>query len=216
MKHGFTKQDDKIIERGRMVQQKVCKIQAELHRRKDISSSMRNLDMDLLMGQAEFSLQNLKAKIITIVWITNILKTGFRNNALYYSRIKNKQPTSTWKKKDITEWLVKSIYFEPGSLKQELLHLARANKQDNQYVIHEMAEQAGHKVLRLPLYHCQFNPIEPIWSQTKRYYDKHVGKNGYREEAVLNMWEESLRQVTPENWSTYFSHFEKLLQQWWQ
>ncbi|RZC38441.1 DDE 3 domain containing protein, partial [Asbolus verrucosus] len=138
------------------------------------------------------------------------------DNAPYYSRIKNKQPTSTWKKKAITEWLVKSIYFEPGSLKQELLHLARANKQDNQYVIHEMAEQAGHKVLRLPPYHCQFNPLESIGSQTKRYYDKHLGKNEYREEAVLNMWEESLRQVTPKNWSTYFSHFEKLLQQWWQ
>ncbi|RZC37366.1 DDE 3 domain containing protein [Asbolus verrucosus] len=138
------------------------------------------------------------------------------DNEPYHSRIKNKQPTSTWKNKDITEWLVKNIYFEPGSLKQELLHLARANKQDNQYVIDELAEQAGHKVLCLPPYHCQFNPIELIWSQTKNYYDKHIGKSGYREEAVLNMWEEYLRQVTPKNWSNCFSYLEKLLQQWWR
>ncbi|RZB39485.1 hypothetical protein BDFB_014721 [Asbolus verrucosus] len=45
-----------------------------------MSSSIRDLNMDLLlMGQAEFSLQNLKSKIITIVWIPNILMTGFRS-----------------------------------------------------------------------------------------------------------------------------------------
>ncbi|RZB40170.1 DDE 3 domain containing protein, partial [Asbolus verrucosus] len=90
------------------------------------------------------------------------------DNAPYYSRVKNDQLTFTWKMKDITESLVKNnIYFEPGSLKQELLHLARANRQDNQYRIDEMTEQAEHKVLRLPPYYCQLNPIELIWSQTK-------------------------------------------------
>ena len=27
----------------------------------------------------------------------------------------------------------------------------------------------GHKVFRLPPYHCELNPIELAWSQVKRY-----------------------------------------------
>jgi hypothetical protein len=55
-----------------------------------------------------------------------------------------------------------------------------------------------------------------IWSQAKRYHDKNIGRNGYNEEAVLTMWAESLGQVTTDNWSNYFSHVEKILNQWWQ
>jgi transposase len=79
-----------------------------------------------------------------------------------------------------------------------------------------MAAKGGHLVLRLPHYHCHFNPIELVWSQSKRYYDKNIGRNGYNEEAVLTMWAESLGQVATDNWSNSFSHVEKILNQWWQ
>jgi len=31
----------------------------------------------------------------------------------------------------------------------------------------EIALQMGHEVVRLPPYHCQYNPIESIWEQVK-------------------------------------------------
>ncbi|GLV40897.1 hypothetical protein CBL_08471 [Carabus blaptoides fortunei] len=39
-------------------------------------------------------------------------------------------------------------------------------------------------VLRLPPYHCQFNAIEEVWSQCKRYYDNHVGRDGFGDAQV--------------------------------
>ena len=36
-----------------------------------------------------------------------------------------------------------------------------------QYVCDNLAEQMGHTVLRLPPYHCVFNPIEHMWHQVK-------------------------------------------------
>ena len=53
-------------------------------------------------------------------------------------------------------------------LKPELLQLVRANKPAIRYKTDEIAEQAGHKVLRTPVRHCELNPIELIWSQVKR------------------------------------------------
>ena len=37
------------------------------------------------------------------------------------------------------------------------------------YVIHEIVKAAGHEVVRLPLYHCELNPIEMAWVQVKGY-----------------------------------------------
>ena len=35
------------------------------------------------------------------------------------------------------------------------------------YVIDKIVEEAGHRVLRLPPYHCQYKPIKLIWAQLK-------------------------------------------------
>lgn len=60
----------------------------------------------------------------------------------------------------------------------------------------EMAVEHGHRVLRLPPYHCHFNPIELVWSECKRYYDAHIGRiHPVTSEAVLALWNESLEKV---------------------
>jgi hypothetical protein len=65
----------------------------------------------------------------------------------------------------------------------------------DRYKVDDLIEEHGHKVLRLPPYHCHFNPIELVWSQAKRYYNSNIGRNGFGKEAVKKMWEESLEQV---------------------
>ena len=35
------------------------------------------------------------------------------------------------------------------------------------YEIDKMADEFGHSVVRLPPYHCEFNPIELIWAQVR-------------------------------------------------
>ena len=47
-------------------------------------------------------------------------------------------------------------------LKTELLDLVRKNKAPhNKYIVDEMAQEQG-KLVRLPPYHCELNPIEFI------------------------------------------------------
>jgi transposase len=52
------------------------------------------------------------------------------------------------------------------------------------YKVDDLIEEHGHKVVRLPLYHCHFNPIELGWSQAERYYNSNIGQNGFGMEAV--------------------------------
>ena len=77
-------------------------------------------------------------------------------------------------------------------------------------MIHEMALKYGHEVLRLPPYHCQYNPIELIWGIAKNYYDKHTSKTT-DEASVLNLWKESLHQIKEETWRKSINHTEKII-----
>lgn len=142
------------------------------------------------------------------------------DNASYHSRVIDKNPTNSWKKNEIKEWLLKhNIAFPPASLKIDLLTISKAHKIPNRFVVDEMLREHGHEVLRLPPYHCQFNAIELIWSNCKRYYDKHIGMNsseGRSDEKVKRMWERALQQCTPSNWSECVRHTEELIKSWWE
>jgi transposase len=138
------------------------------------------------------------------------------DNASYHSRISKKQPTSSWTKGNIVNWLKENnIQFPEKSFKVELLNIARNNRKEKEYIVDEMAYSYVHKVLRLPPYHCQFNPIELIWGITKNYYDRHIGRDGYAENNVVEMWEEALRQITPEMWRNSVRHTEDKIKEWW-
>ena len=52
-------------------------------------------------------------------------------------------------------------------LKPELLELVRANKPKPTYVCDEIAAAQGFLVIRLPPYHCVYNPIEMVWAWVK-------------------------------------------------
>ena len=39
-------------------------------------------------------------------------------------------------------------------------------------VVDEIAMRAGHTVIRLPLYHCELNPIELAWAAVKNFVAK--------------------------------------------
>lgn len=78
-----------------------------------------------------------------------------------------------------------------------------------------MALLHGHEVLRLPPYHCIFNPIEMIWGITKTYYSKHMGRDGTGRERSLEMWQEALDQITPQIWNNCVNHTDKVIEDWW-
>lgn len=69
--------------------------------------------------------------------------------------------------------------------------------------------------MRLPPYHCQYNSIEHVWSQCKRYYDNNIGRDGYGDDKTLAMWNEALEQVTVKQWENYVENAEKLILHDW-
>lgn len=52
-------------------------------------------------------------------------------------------------------------------LNQKLCELRERVPKEKKYELDEIALQMGHEVVRLPPYHCQYNPIELIWAQVK-------------------------------------------------
>ena len=75
------------------------------------------------------------------------------------------------------------------------------------YVIDKIAEEHGHKVVRLPPYHCQYNPIELIWAQIKGYVAR---RNNFKLADLKPTVDEALNHITSENWRKAVAHAEKL------
>ena len=130
------------------------------------------------------------------------------DNASYHSVQSDKKPTSSWRKADIKDWLLKKgVHADESMVKPELYDLAKKLGVNTKYVIDTMAEAAGHKVVRLPPYHCQYNPIELIWAQVKTYVAK---ATTFKMADLKNLVKESLNQVTRENWTKAVRHAEGL------
>jgi hypothetical protein len=118
-------------------------------------------------------------------------------------------------KSEIKQWLdVNNIPFGEHLFKHELLNLAK-DKKKKRFVVDEIANEFGHRVLRLPPYHCQFNSIEEIWGLSKRYYNSHMGRDGYGDHKVLEMWTEALNSITEEIWKNTIRRTENTIKNWW-
>lgn len=81
-------------------------------------------------------------------------------------------------------------------------------------IVEKLAEKYNVKVLRLPPYHCELNPIEMVWSQVKRYV---ASKNSsFKSEDVRKLIHDAYLDVTAENWANYVSHVQKVENSMWE
>ena len=71
-----------------------------------------------------------------------------------------------------------------------------------------IANDQGHTVIRLPPYHCTYNPIELIWAQIKNYVAKR--NCHFRMDSVMMLLHEAINEVTPDNWRKAVEHTDKL------
>ena len=134
------------------------------------------------------------------------------DNAPYHSKQLNKAPTTQTRKSDIIKWLQEnSIEHDPTHSRSELLQKARMNKERYQrYEIDELASAAGHKILRLPPYYCQFNPIELVWAQVKNKIKKHNSNSNQSMKKVEEITKQAIQEVTKENWQKCIEHVHKI------
>ncbi|XP_046677233.1 uncharacterized protein LOC124365307 [Homalodisca vitripennis] len=136
------------------------------------------------------------------------------DNAPYHFAQIDKVPSSNWMKKDIQDWLNrKNIDFLDKETKAELLVKVIPFKQHKKYELDELALSWGHEVVRLPPYHCQYNPIELIWAQVKREV---ATRNSTFELAdVEKLTSEAIDNVTAVDWENCVRHSENLQSDDW-
>lgn len=82
--------------------------------------------------------------------------------------------------------------------KSELLQLSKRYQQKQQYEIVELANHCGHKVLRLPPYHCLFSPIELIWLQVKAKVKRNNSNANQNMKIVEDITREAINNLSSE------------------
>jgi len=128
------------------------------------------------------------------------------DNAPYHSVQSEKYPASSWKKAEILEWLnSKGVVLDRPMLKAQLMVKVRELKpRRKSYIIDNLANEAGHTVLRLPPYHCEFNPIELAWAMVKGYVKRE--NTTFKMDDVRQLLNTAIERVTPENWRNFIEY----------
>ncbi|KAG0424976.1 hypothetical protein HPB47_027819 [Ixodes persulcatus] len=89
-------------------------------------------------------------------------------NAPYHSRKAVAIPRMTTKNGEIQQWLCsKSLNWTATMKKKDLSLVATVKDHYKNYKVDVIATDAGHTVLRLPLYHFDLNPMELVWARLK-------------------------------------------------
>lgn len=146
-------------------------------------------------------------------WMTNIIPRLKANsviimdNAPYNSVKKEKIPNTSTRKADIIKWLEEKgeVIDQPMVIAELLDIVKRIKPQYEGYVIDELAETHNRKILRLPPYHCELNPIELAWASMKQ----HVKKNNtsYKLFDVKNLMLEGIEKVDESMWKNFIRHY---------
>ncbi|XP_025200882.1 uncharacterized protein LOC112598574 [Melanaphis sacchari] len=149
-------------------------------------------------------------------WFTRMLRNLeepcviVMDNASYHSVQINSYPKSNAKKIELQEWLKeKEVDFSPMETMSELRErIKRLISQEKKYELDEIALSMGHEVVRLPLYHCQYNPIELIWAQVK---GKVAEQNtSFKMADVEQLVHNALDSITTDDWRKCVLHCNKL------
>ena len=127
------------------------------------------------------------------------------DNASYHCRLLEEEPKVSWQKSEIQEWLIqKEVHTSENLSKAELLEYTKnLNSSDKKYIIDTIASEAGHKVVRLPQYHCHYNPMEFIWVKVKTYI---TNRNVHKMPELTAACNEALSCITPEDWVDAVKH----------
>lgn len=134
------------------------------------------------------------------------------DNASYHSKQLESIPTMSWRKNDIQDWLKKkNIAFSNADIKEELIIKVKQSNPKKIYAVDQLALEYGHEVIRLPPYHCQYNPIELIWAQVK---GEVASKNStFKIADVEILLHEAIGNVSTEDWVKCVKHAEDLQDQ---
>lgn len=132
------------------------------------------------------------------------------DNAPYHSMLVNNYPKCNARKAEVQEWLKnQNISFSPLETLSELRERVNLLKPTfKRYELDEIASSMGHEVVRLPPYHCQYNPIELIWAQVKG--EVATNNSTFKMVDVERLTHEALDLVSKSDWEKCVKHAETI------
>mgnify|MGYP005985697133 FL=1 len=140
------------------------------------------------------------------------------DNAPYHCIRAEKSPTSSSKKGVLQCWLRKNnILFNDKATKRKLLSTIKPilDHSVKKYVVDELLIANGYSVLRLPPYHCQYNPIELMWGYCKTYYNRRINSLSGKDRTSA-LWSTALNDCDNGMWRNAIKHCEDLIDQDWK
>ena len=136
------------------------------------------------------------------------------DNAKYHNTVVEKVPTKSSRKEDMRQWLTRhGIPFNPNDLKRDLLCLIKASNIRTKYKTDVIAEKIGHEVMRLPVAHCELNPIEMAWATVKNYI--RTNNKTFTMKEAQSLVGQGFCEVTPAKWAKMCEHVKKVEDAFW-
>ncbi|EFP10917.1 hypothetical protein CRE_31020 [Caenorhabditis remanei] len=138
------------------------------------------------------------------------------DNAPYHNKTLEKPPTMNGNRADIIEFLLKhNVGFDPSLLRPQLAKVMKrfidANGGRSAFTVYEFdvwARSQGVEIIRLPQYHCYFNPIELLWGQMKQHL-RNTGSIADKLETVRQKAVQFLRSFSAEAAQKIINHAKK-------
>ena len=134
------------------------------------------------------------------------------DNAKYHNTVVKKTPTKSSMKREMKAWLDnRGISYNPKDLKQDLFQSCHTS---TVYHTDRIAHQYGHKVVRLPISHCELNPIEMAWATVKDFIRKN--NTTFRLSDVQSLIPAAFDEVTSSQWERMRRHVTKVEDDYWE
>lgn len=139
------------------------------------------------------------------------------DNAPYHNKQVDKPPTKYSTKKDMVEWLCRhGVPCDIKMRKPVLFSLVENHKPpEKQYRVDVEFQAKGHKLIRLPPYMCDLNPIELAWAKIKNYVRTRNTSGDMSLARLTELTEEAIQNVTASDWEGYCKHVEAKEKVYW-
>ena len=154
-------------------------------------------------------------------WLKNLVINGkiprksviVMDNASYHKRQTHCNPSMSMTKKTLINFVRDHDRFQNADSlrnfrKKDIMAIIKEMNIQPEYATDKILEEYDIRILRLPPYHCQFNPIEKAWSGMKRKVRR---KNiiDWSVEVVREKIKQALIEEN-EHWDAYVRHCKKI------
>ncbi|CAG4981456.1 unnamed protein product [Colias eurytheme] len=134
------------------------------------------------------------------------------DNAVHHNKLINSTPTYNSSKEEIQVWLQENGIIVSSELtRPQLIEILKKNRPEPAYAVDAVLNALGHKVLRIPPFHNDLNPMGKIWAGLKRQI---MTDNITPQDEVPQLIKEKLDIMKPIHWLHYCAEVSKIEEQY--